>query len=182
MELDRSLEYNAISSAKEARKALVKDKIITEDKRLLCIDDLVRIISYFGGKLNDSLDEEGYVIKPSDKEFEIFCKTVKTPDFKLQCDPFFVMNGFGKLVTDFDNIKVGEKIPLSDYDNYDITLSQIFAREFIMPEEILSKSISEHTVYTDGGHKYDLVSVGKDFGTEEKQVIMKLKYTGYSVF
>ncbi len=174
-------EYNAISSARDARKELVKDKIIGQEQRLLCIDDLVRIIEYFGGKLKCSLDEEGYVIKPSDKEFEIFCKTVKTLDFKLCCDPFFVMNGFGKLITDFDNIKVGDKIPLSDYDNYDITLSQIFAREFIMPEEILSKSISEHAIYKDGGRKYDLVSVGKDFGTDEKQVIMKLKYNGYSV-
>lgn len=70
-------EYNAISSAKEARKALVKDKIITEDKRLLCIDDLVRIISYFGGKLNDSLGEEGYVIKPSDKDLRFFVKQLR---------------------------------------------------------------------------------------------------------
>lgn len=175
-------EYGAVLSAREARKALVKDKIIGEDQRLLCIDDLVRIIEYFGGKLKDSLDEEGYVIKPSDKEFEIFCKTIKTPDFKLSCDPFFVMNGFGKLVTNFDNIKVGEKIPLSDYDNYGITLSQLFAREFIMPEELLSKSIAEHAVYIDGDRKYDLVSVGKDFGTEENQVIIKLKHNGCSVF
>ncbi len=174
-------EYGAVLSAREARKLLVKDKIIEKEQRLLCLDDLVRIIEFFGGKLKDSLDEEGYVIKTSDKGFEIFCKTIKTPDFKFQCDPFFVMNGFGKLVTDFDNIKVGERIPLSDYDNYGITLSQLFAREFVMPEELLSKSIAEHAVYTDGDRKYDLVSVGKDFGTEEKQVIMKLEYNGCSV-
>lgn len=174
-------EYNAISSARKTRKTLVENKIINEEQRLLGIDDLLKIINFFGGKLSDSLDQDGYLIKPDYNQFEIFCKTIKTPDFKIKCDPFFVMNGFGKLITNFDNIKVGEKVPLSDYDNYDLALSHLFAREFIMPDKILSKSLSEHTIYEDDGNKMDLVSVAKDFGTEEKQVIMKLKFDGYTV-
>lgn len=65
MELDRSSEYNAISSAKEARKALVKDKIIAEDKRLLCIDDLVSVGKDFGTEENQvimKLKYNGYSV------------------------------------------------------------------------------------------------------------------------
>lgn len=155
------MTFLVIRTANNARKLCEEKNIISSDQKILRLDDLTRIINLFGGKLEESFDDKSFLKKDSDKNFTIYFKLDdKKRDYTD--DIFTILKGLGQAFFKFKSLNINETcdiedISLENIDTYE--LAEIFARTFIMPEDLYLDSVIK---YTDDA-KVNVNSVAKEF-------------------
>ena len=179
--MTKSEQYYASKLAIAARKSCVDAGILEENDKKLDIDRLSKIVYHFGGLLGIDKESNPYIVKYSNKSFDI----VLGNQFQTEEDwPLIVLRGLGIIFLGNDNIINDKTIRIDDRcvsndlaaatENVDFSFliqgMDVFAREFLMPENLYDQSMVENMT-SDG--KFDCIEMAKDFGAGYMKVLTR---------
>lgn len=122
--------------ALDARKRLIEKKIIDENQKALNKEDLVKIISFFGGHLEFVSEPEDTAIQKIDeKSYVIY--------YYEEHNYLQVIHELGHAFLNFDDMLVGQKYFFNGFGEEDNEAAR-FARALIMPRYSFEKTVINH--------------------------------------
>jgi Zn-dependent peptidase ImmA (M78 family) len=131
--------------ARAARKEI--ESIIKNSPYKLTPDNLKKIISFFGGTLENTkkilIEEIGVsanacIIKGEKNSFEI-----KYSDNLKNMNPLKILHELGHAFFDLDTMETGQILYSNGKQSNDVK-ADLFAREFLMPRKLFELAIVEH--------------------------------------
>ena len=173
--MTKSEQYYVSKVANLSRKRCVDSEVIDENARKLEFETLKNIVNYFGGNLFKDKNSNSYFkIINNGTSFDICIGN----DIKKEDESITILTALG--IPFFDGDKLTDDFMINISDNgliqalkkYGISYDKIllFARGFLMPENLYDKSMVENTT-NDG--KFDCIEMAKDFGTGYMKVLTR---------
>lgn len=159
--MDNNRKFYIEKIASDARKRLVEVEIIDKDEKALSMEQLKKIVAFYGGELKIyEQDRETCIEKISEDDYVIhYCGS----NNYLQ-----VIHELGHAFLHFDNLEIGKRYRFDGLGIEDAEAS-LFARAMIMPRTNFEQVVIE---YIKGG-KYSIQDVANDYKTDYLEVLAR---------
>lgn len=173
--MTKSEQYYVSKVAMAARKRCVEGEIIDKNIRKINFETLQNIVNNFGGRLFNNENCDSYFkLNEECTSFDICIgNDIKEEDQSITVLTALGLTFFdGERLSDNSIINISEDGLIDALKEYGISYDKIllFAREFLMPENLYDQSMVENTT-KDG--KFDCIEMAKDFGTGYMKVLTR---------
>lgn len=169
--------YYVKKVAETARRFCEDCNVISDSDRLLNREKLSNILSEFGGKLYFNDGDESYFKYINKDSFEVnMGSEIDNEDISITVltalgIPFFAMEQLSEgMIIKLNNLDIIRTMP----GEGTVSMVELFAREFLMPENDFDKCMAENL--TDKG-TFDCIKIANEYGTG----YMKVMTRGYDL-